>query len=482
MPANAAILGNHRRATDPMLRKHLRSIVHRLIWRERDRVRVMMSAAVTGQRSLVKLLDLLQQQHQLVIVEHDPKRRKRTRGSGEHPAAERRLASQAFQQPRDVLAGEELVRISSGRRRAAVHEGMLHRLDLAEYSGSIEPLLDTEYDNMLACIRCGLCLTSCPTYVLSLNEAEGPRGRVGMARALAEGQLAVTPDLVQHELSCLVCDACSAVCPAGVHMDPLQVGLRSALASKPRASRGRIVASLRGVVFGWLFMGCAVCDASRGGCGCISGAGSAGWRATSAYCVCSDWLDTERLLPAVPELRGPARRDVSVRRGPHPSCRVPSRVLRGVRHVDRVGGRRSRHDTSPPAQWLQRQQSRAQGCCGALHAHGGDLPRALVLARSNIPAFEATEGPIVATPAGCGAMLKDYGHHLRNDPEWAERAATFSRRVRDLSQVLADGVAPPTLRPDQQRVVYQDACHLMHAQRVSRQPRDLLRRFPAWSW
>src|SRR6266508_5809410 len=84
---------------------------------------------------------------------------------------------------------------------------------------------------MLACIRCGACLTSCPTYVLSGHEAEGPRGRIAMARALAEGHLEATPDLVEHELTCLVCDACTAVCPAGVHMDPLQVALRSALAA-----------------------------------------------------------------------------------------------------------------------------------------------------------------------------------------------------------------------------------------------------------
>src|SRR5437899_4539057 len=119
---------------------------------------------------------------------------------------------------------------------------------------SANPRLENEYDNMLACIRCGLCLTSCPTYVLSLHESEGPRGRVGMARALAEGHLQVTPDLVVHELNCLVCDACSAVCPAGVHMDPLQVGLRSALESSEPSRRPLPVRLLRWLVFGWLFM------------------------------------------------------------------------------------------------------------------------------------------------------------------------------------------------------------------------------------
>ncbi|HEU5316673.1 MAG TPA: 4Fe-4S dicluster domain-containing protein, partial [Chloroflexota bacterium] len=108
-----------------------------------------------------------------------------------------------------------------------------------------------EYDNMLSCIRCGQCLTSCPTYVLSGHEAEGPRGRVAMARALLEGHLALTDDLVLHEQNCLVCDACTAVCPAGVHMDPLQVALRTAI--DPQRRRPLPDRLLRHLVFRRLF-------------------------------------------------------------------------------------------------------------------------------------------------------------------------------------------------------------------------------------
>jgi glycolate oxidase iron-sulfur subunit len=118
-----------------------------------------------------------------------------------------------------------------------------------------------------------------------------------------------------------------------------------------------------------------------------------------------------------------------------------------------------------------------QGCCGALHAHGGDLKRALELSKANIEAFEGTEGDIVVNSAGCGAMLKDYAHHHRNDRDWSARATAFSARVRDLTEILA----PDDLdvaRPLDATVVYQDACHLLHAQRISRQPRDLLRRIP----
>src|SRR5436305_10869643 len=104
---------------------------------------------------------------------------------------------------------------------------------------------------MLACIRCGLCLTSCPTYVLSLHESEGPRGRVGMMRALAEGHLRLSPDLITHELNCLVCDACSAVCPAGIQMDPMQVALRAAIERRVRRSWWQSL--VRRFALGWLF-------------------------------------------------------------------------------------------------------------------------------------------------------------------------------------------------------------------------------------
>jgi glycolate oxidase iron-sulfur subunit len=118
-----------------------------------------------------------------------------------------------------------------------------------------------------------------------------------------------------------------------------------------------------------------------------------------------------------------------------------------------------------------------QGCCGALHAHGGDLPRALELAKRNIEAFESSADPIVVNSAGCGAMLKDYAHHLRNDADWSERARSFSARVRDLSEVL-EPAALTTHPVTHKKIVYQDACHLLHAQRISRQPRALLRAIP----
>lgn len=332
-------------------------------------------------------------------------------------------------------------------------------------------LLGSEYDNMLACIRCGLCLTSCPTYVLSMHESEGPRGRVGIARALAEGHLAISPDLVEHELNCLVCDACSAVCPAGVHMDPLQVVLRGAI--EPAMRRPVWQRLVRALVFGWLFM-----DLARlrllGRLVWLYQRSGLRWLARHLGALRRLGLEeAERLLPDLPSHfvvpRGETYAARTDARTSEPAALfagcVMSTALADVdRATIRVLGRAGLAVANPAG----------QGCCGALHAHSGD-ERFRDLARANIAAFEASEGPIVVNSAGCGAMLKDYAHHFRADPTWAERARAFSARVRDVSEVLAGRDLAPGTAANTRVAVYQDACHLLHAQRISRQPRDLLR-------
>ncbi len=116
-----------------------------------------------------------------------------------------------------------------------------------------------------------------------------------------------------------------------------------------------------------------------------------------------------------------------------------------------------------------------QVCCGALHAHDGDIDFARKLARDNIAAFERTgDGAIVVNSAGCGAAMKEYGDLLGGDPEWAERARRFSARVRDFSEFVAGHGGVPNGRFPA-RVTYQDPCHLAHAQRIREQPRQLLR-------
>jgi len=119
-----------------------------------------------------------------------------------------------------------------------------------------------------------------------------------------------------------------------------------------------------------------------------------------------------------------------------------------------------------------------QGCCGALNAHSGDLDTAKELARRNIEAFERDgDAAIVVNSAGCGAMLKDYGHHFRDDPAWAARARAFSSRIKDVTEFLA-GRSLPMRRDLKVTVTYQEPCHLAHAQRIVQPPRLLLRSIP----
>jgi glycolate oxidase iron-sulfur subunit len=328
--------------------------------------------------------------------------------------------------------------------------------------------LAAEYDNMLACISCGACLTSCPTYVISMHESEGPRGRVGMMRALAEGHLSLTPDLLEHELNCLVCDACSAVCPAGVSMDPLQVALRAVLEQGTRRPWWQHL--VRRFAFGWAFR-----DMRN-------------FRLLVRLVWLAQTLRLTALGHVLPGLSGPTRllpklsASFLVPRGEtYPAdnggdlsvdffagC-VMSTALADVDRATIRVLRRAGCTVSNPGE---------QGCCGALNAHSGDSDGALAMARRTIAAFEGSEAPVVVNSAGCGAMLKDYAHHLRHDPVWAERARAFSGRVRDLSEVLTDRSLPTRRGLDRTRLVYQDACHLLHAQRVSRQPRALLRQLP----
>jgi glycolate oxidase iron-sulfur subunit len=338
--------------------------------------------------------------------------------------------------------------------------------NVATLDPSALSLLNSEYGNMLACIRCGQCLTACPTYVLSMHEAEGPRGRIALARGLADGQLELTPDLIRHEQNCLVCDACTAVCPAGVHMDPIQVALRAAIAPRLRhplwlraafatfgnMGRFRLVVRLLG-----LYQRLGLQALARG-LGIIRLLGMAKTEAFLPPVPASFVVPRGELYPA--EVQPPS--PVSFFAGCVMSTALADVDRATIRVLQRAGC-----DVANTA---------GQGCCGALNAHGGDLPGMKDMAKRNIAAFEPdADAPVVVNSAGCGAMLKDYAHHFRDDPDWADRARRFSTRV---VNVFLAGRELPMRRPLPVAVTYQDACHLAHAQRVTTQPRSLLSRIP----
>lgn len=324
-------------------------------------------------------------------------------------------------------------------------------------------VLAAEYDNMLRCIRCAACLTSCPTYVVTHKEEEGPRGRIAIMRAMVEGHLDVTPDGETHLDNCLLCEACTNVCPAGVQMEPMGIAFREALAV--RARRPKPLAAR--IAFGWLFgdlghfrlLGRLIWLYQRSGAQWLTRAsGVLGLLGLAAM---------EALLPRVPS-RFVVPKGQTVGQGQ----RV--QVFAGCIMSTAFAATTEATSSLIAAFGCQAQITPGQVCCGALQAHSGDVERARVLARANLVAFGQGDSPIVVNAAGCGAMLKHYGQLLPEE----ERAAAFAGRVMDVSEFLAQRqpVQPP--RRVTSRVAIQDPCHLLHAQRIAEAPRALLRSIP----
>ena len=346
------------------------------------------------------------------------------------------------------------------------------------------------------CVHCGLCMPHCPTFRELRVETESPRGRLHLMRALGEGRVEPTDTFVRHVALCLDCRACEAACPSGVKFGKLMEATRAEIVTRrPSSFGGRL---LRRLVFRELFPHPARLALVGGLLRAYQQLGLP-WlvRATRARLATSAWaeqaaedptthtsplwrlLEAERLLPrlsgrffrtgGVVRPRGPARRQVAFFAG----CVMRLAFAETNRATVRVLARNGCAVDTPAGQI----------CCGALHVHAGEREPAKALARRNIAAFEASgsasgAGAIVVNAAGCGAALKEYGELLAHDPAWAERARAFSARVRDLSELLAELPLDPPRARLAARVTYQDACHLVHAQRIREQPRQLLRAIP----
>ncbi|MBI2888097.1 MAG: (Fe-S)-binding protein [Chloroflexi bacterium] len=333
-------------------------------------------------------------------------------------------------------------------------------------------LLEAEYDNMLSCIRCGLCLSVCPTYQQSFQEPEGPRARIAMARALVEGHLDLTPDLLRHWDNCILCEACTNICPSGVQMERIGLGVRAAITESRGSTAGfGLQAGMR-----WLLPNLGRLRAATAAARLYQQWGLQALARGSGILKLLRLEEVESMLPPVAspplvpdgqvwEPQGQARATVALLAG----CVMSTAFGETDRATARVLAANGCRVLVPPG----------QGCCGALHAHRGELKAAQELARRNIAAFEGAQvDAIVVNAAGCGATMKGYAHLLEDDPSHAERARAFSARVKDFTEFLAalGPVKPP--REVRMRVTYQEPCHLANAQRVREAPRQLLRAIP----
>jgi glycolate oxidase iron-sulfur subunit len=315
----------------------------------------------------------------------------------------------------------------------------------------------------MACVHCGFCLQACPTYLALGDENDSPRGRIFLMRSLAEGDLALDdPSVHTHIDRCLGCRACETACPSGVPYGALLEATRATLAQvvKPPL-RARLILALfarRGLMR-------AVVAAARA------------LRATGI----------PRLLARLPGDLGFAFAMLASSASPLSRARYRSRgtgargsvsLLRGCVMEGLFAAANRATERTLVANDYTMVPAPNQHCCGALHAHAGDLEGARTLARRNIAAFEAAGAELVVTnAAGCGALLKEYGHLLADDDAWSARAAAFSARARDVSELLA-AAGPRVGAPISYRVTYDAPCHLQHAQRVHAEPLVVLDAIP----
>jgi glycolate oxidase iron-sulfur subunit len=324
-----------------------------------------------------------------------------------------------------------------------------------------------DYDLLFDCVHCGLCLESCPTYVITRRETDSPRGRIYLMKALAEGRIELDESAVRHLDLCLGCRGCETACPSGVHYGRLIERARDYVARNYRRSSGeRIRRRLIGGLFTsylWIRIAAAPVRAARA----LGLEGLLRALAPRSLRRMLDLFPKGRPVSSAPwsDRKPEVGRPVAM---VHPGC--VARALAGSETINTENALR--------AAGYPVSESRPMKCCGALDLHSGNRARAIELARANTRAFRKSGAEVILSAAsGCSAAMASYGDLLRDDPEYGADGAILAAKVRDLSTMLADTGEPVARRLDC-IVTYHDSCHLAHGLKVREAPRRLLMSIP----
>ncbi len=355
-------------------------------------------------------------------------------------------------------------------------------LSIDQPQSVLASLLEANTEKLLTCVHCGLCLPSCPTYRVLGNENDSPRGRIYLMRAVAEGKLNIGEAFISHIDLCLGCRACESACPSSVPYGHLLEASRAEVAQE-KLERGFVGEYLVRIVLNQVFTRPRVLR---------FGMALAKWLRDSgtARLAFESNLVSGRLRFAFALLLASRSPLVSVSARPNAST-FGERPRADVADAVRVALLRG-----CVMEGLFQQTNRAtervlvrngfalvdaerQMCCGALHAHAGQLETAKQLARRNIEAFlKSGCDRVIVNAAGCGAAMKEYGALLADDSLYEKRAREFSSKVRDVSEILAEeGIVLPDT-PVNRRVAYDAPCHLIHGQRIAQAPVELMKQIP----
>ncbi len=329
------------------------------------------------------------------------------------------------------------------------------------------------------CIHCGFCLSTCPSYRIIGKETDSPRGRIYLMDAINEQQININDTTVEHFDTCLGCLACVTTCPSGVKYDQLISSTRHQIERNyPRSFLEKVYRNLVFSIFPYpnrlrpLLLPLMVYQ--KLGIQSII-------RNTGLLKKISPRLSAmDAILPQI---------NLSAFVEPLYDLIAPQGKKRY--RVGVILGCIQRLFFSPindatirvlTANGCEVIIPKSQGCCAALPEHQGQTEQAKTLAKQMIDSFENTKvDAIIINAAGCGHTLKEYGHILQDDPEYAEKAKQFAAKVKDVQEFLIEVGVTAKLHPiseDKLTIVYQDACHLLHGQKISLQPRQLLKQIP----
>jgi glycolate oxidase iron-sulfur subunit len=321
------------------------------------------------------------------------------------------------------------------------------------------------------CIHCGLCLNHCPTYRALGQEMDSPRGRIYQVLQVDSGRLTIGDSFVTHIDRCLDCRACETACPSGVQYGRIVERARAQIEQSYR--RPWLSRKLRGLFYRRVLGNPAALRRAARWLRLYQRSGLQKLARMSGLLRVAGMARLESLSPQVSEqfffdqigTTVPAEGERRARVAFHAGC------IQNVAFADLNAATVRLLARNGVEVWIPT----GQRCCGALHAHSGLREEARDLARINLAAVrDGRFDAVVTNAAGCGSTLKEYGDLLHETPD-AEEAARFSAQVKDVTEFLAQlGLRPP-MKPLNLRVIYQDACHLAHGQRVRSAPRELLK-------
>ncbi|MDE2181239.1 MAG: 4Fe-4S dicluster domain-containing protein [candidate division NC10 bacterium] len=342
-------------------------------------------------------------------------------------------------------------------------------------AGVFDQLDPPDPELYLDCIHCGFCLPTCPTYLVLGNEMDSPRGRLYLIRTASEGKIGFSDSFAKHIDLCLLCRACETACPSGVKFGFLMEAARGQVERRyqyPTVERwfrdvllhtftdlGRLrtlTSLLR------LYQRSGLQRLIRAS-GFLSRLGRLGRMEALLPDIITPYQHGE--LAEVTPAKGQRRGRVGLLLGCVQRFFFAYVNAATIRVLSENG-----YEVVVP---------RDQGCCGSLLIHEGKREQGKALAMQTIDLFErANVNQIVVNAAGCGSVMKEYGELLRPDPAYAGKADVFSRKVRDISEMLAEAPLRGELQPLNLTVTYHDACHLAHGQKIRQAPRRLLKTIP----